>query len=396
MSAEAHHLKGRPGRKPVLVAPFWAVALAIWVMVLWVVPDPRPLAAPEWAVHRAQSWGNVSEPTARAVATLLFRAAGIAVLGILLSLALSRLPKGRAALLTLIGAPLLAVVVKWMNFGYLPIAPQLTFIVAVGVFGALAGLAWRHSRVALVALGVFTAGLFAWGTSTRITDDLYEAARITGQHVIERFSEIPADADKFARLTELAFAYAEDNSHGVDPVFPNQAAILALGVILGDDQVAGVARREVYRGSAGEREALRRRVRVHGRGDLSQHFWVSAALTVLSDPGRALTVGIAKEMKDSTPGGSGFSFVDMLANKAGIRFAVIATQDADSARDLQLRLAKGVDTADLFPSIDGFPEGLSQDEFHSQFGGLGGGETRRLFTEIERRIAALPGLQRLP
>lgn len=194
----------------------------------------------------------------------------------------------------------------------------------------------------------------------------------------------------------MAFAYAEDNSHGVDPVFPNQAAILALGVILGDDEVAEVARREVYRGSAGEREALRRRVRVHGRGDLSQHFWVSAALTVLSDPGRALTVGIAKEMKDSTPGGSGFSFVDMLANKAGIRFAVIATQNADSARDLQLRLAKGVDTADLFPSIDGFPEGLSQDEFHSQFGGLGGGETRRLFNEIERRIAALPGLQRLP
>jgi hypothetical protein len=396
MSAEAHHLKSQPGQKPVPVAPFWAVALAIWVMLLWVLPDPRPLAAPEWAVQRAQTWGNVSEPTARAVATFLFRAAGIAVLGILLSLALSRLPKGPAALLTLIGAPFLAVVVKWLNFGYLPIAPQLIFIVAVAVVGALAGLAVRRSRVALVALGLFTAALFAWGTFTRITDDLYEAARVTGQHVIERFSQIPADADRFVRLTELAFAYAEDNSHGVDPVFPNQAAILALGVILGDDQVAEVARREVYRGRAGEREALRRRVRVHGRGDLSQHFWVSAALTVLSDPGRALTVGIAKEMKDSTPGGSGFSFVDMLANKAGIRFAVIATQDADSARDLQLRLAKGVGTADLFPSIHGLPEGLSQDEFHSQFGGLGGAETRRLFTEIERRIAALPGLQRLP
>ena len=395
MSGETHNLNGRPGQKPILVAPFWAVALVIWVMLLWVLPDPRPLAAPEWAVQRAQSWVDVSEPTARAVVTFLFRAAGIAVLGMLLSLALSRLPIRQAVVFTLIGAPSLAVVVKWMNFGYFPITPQLTFIVAVAVVGALAGLALRRSRVALVALGLFAAGLFAWGTSTRITDDLYEAVRITGQHVIERFSEIPDDADSFARLTELAFAYAEDNSHGVDPVFPNQAAILALGVILGDDRVATVARREVYSGRAGEREALRRRVRVHERGDLSQHFWVSAALTVLSDAGRALTVGIAKEMKDSTPGGSGFSFVDMLANKAGIRFAVIATQDADSARDLQLRIGKGVDTADFFPSIHGLPEGLSQDEFHSEFGGLGGVETRRLFTEIERRIAALPGLQRL-
>lgn len=370
------------------------MALAIWVLLLWVVPDPRPLAAPEWAVQRAQSWAGVSEPTARAVATFVFRAAGIAILGILLSLALSRLPKGRAALLTLIGAPFLAVAVKWMNFGYLPIAPQMSFIVAVAVFGALAGLALRRSRVALGALGLFTAGLFAWSTSTRITDDLYEAARITGQHVIERFGKTPDDADGFARLTELAFAYAEDYSHGVDPVFSNQAAILALGVILGDDQVAEVARREVYRGGAGGREALRSRIRVHGRGDLSQHFWVSAALTVLSGPGRALTVGIAKEMKDSTPGGSGFSFIDMLANKAGIRFAVIAIQDAGSARDLQLRLAKGVDTADLFPAIDGLPEGLSQEVFHSQFGGLGGAETRRLFTEIERRIDALPSAGR--
>ena len=395
MSGEAHNLKGRPGQAPLLVAPFWAVVLVIWMLLLWVLPDPRPLAAPEWAVQGAQSWVDLSEPTARAVVTFLFRAAGIAVLGMLLSLALSRLPIWRAGLFTLIGAPFVAVVVKWMNFGYFPITPQLTFIVAAAVAGALAGLALRRSRMALVVLGLLGAGVFVWGTSTRIADDLYEAARITGQHVVERFSEISDDADSFARLTELAFAYAEDNSHGVDPVFPNQAAILALGVILGDDRVATVGRREVYPGRAGEREALRRRVRVHERGDLSQHFWVSAALTVLSDAGRALTVGIAKEMKDSTPGGSGFSFVDMAANQAGIRFAVVATQDAHSARDLQFRIAKGVDTADFFPSIDGLPEGLSQDEFHSEFGGLGGAATRRLFAEIDLRIGDLPGLQRL-
>ena len=37
-------------------------------------------------------------------------------------------------------------------------------------------------------------------------------------------------------------------------------------------------------------------------------------------------------MMDSSPGGSGFSFVDMAANKAGIRFAVVATRNAESAQ----------------------------------------------------------------
>lgn len=395
MSSETHSRHGRPGHRAVVVEPFWALVLVIWVVLLWLLPDPRPLAAPEWAVERVQAWVDLSGPAARALVTVVFRAAGIAALGLFLGLALSRLPLRQAALFTLIGAPFLAVLVKWMNFGHFPIAPQLALIVAAAVAGALVSIGLRRSRLALLALGLFAATSFAWGASTRITDDLYEAAHITGQHVIEQFRDIPGDADRFARLMELAFAYAEDNSHGVDPVFPNQAAILALGVILGDDQVATVARREVYSGRAGERASIRQQVRVHERADLSKHFWVSAALTVLSDAERALTVGIAKEMKDSTPGGSGFSFVDMLANKAGIRFAVVATQDADSARDLQRRIAKGVDTADFFPSIDGLPEGLSQDDFHFGFGGVGGAETRRLFSEIERRVAALPGLQRL-
>jgi hypothetical protein len=393
MSSKAPWPQGRPGQ----VVPVFAACLAIWLLLLAVLPDPRPLAAPEWAVERALTWTRLSAPTARLVVSMLLRAAGIAVLGMLLGLALSRLPLRQAAPGALIGTPCLAVAVKWINFGYFPVTSQLAFIVAVAVASALAGLAMRRSRVALLALGVFGAGLFAWGTSTRITDDLYAAARITGELVIERFGKLPADdPESFARLTEVAFAYAEDNSHGVDPVFANRAAILALGVILGEDQVAVVARREVDPARAAGRQAFRSRVLVHGRGDLSQHFWVSGALTVVADAGRALTVGLAKEMKDSTPGGSGFSFVDMLANKAGIRFAVVATRDAGTARDLQLRIARGIATADFFPAIDGLPEGLSRDEFQSAFGGLGSTETRRLFTEIDRRIAGLPGLQPTP
>jgi len=64
--------------------------------------------------------------------------------------------------------------------------------------------------------------------------------------------------------------------------------------------------------------ALRRRITLRGRQNLPRHFWVSAGLVILTDANRSLTVGIGKEMMDATPEGSGFSFIDMLANRAGI------------------------------------------------------------------------------
>ena len=105
---------------------------------------------------------------------------------------------------------------------------------------------------------------------------------------------------------------------------------------------------------------------------------------------RALTVGLSKELMDSTPGGSGFSFVDMAANATGIRLAVAATRDQASAHDLQVRVREDEYVAKLLPSVDGLPEQLSRDALQSDLGGLGGSETRRLLDEIDRRISALP------
>ena len=365
-----------------------ATALLVWLVLVCVLPDPRPLGAPEWAVRGVRAVAGVSEPAARLAATILFRGVGVGMIGILMAGSLGRLRMLYATPLVLVASPVLAVVAKWINFGYFPITPQFLFILAVAILGSLAGLALRRSRIALAGLMILAAGLSVWGVSTGIPDDLYEASRATAVHVLEFARDVPQGDDGFARLLEVAFAYAEDNSHGTDAVLPNRAAILALGVILGEDRVARVGGREIDPGREEERAALRQRIGIHGRTDLSQHFWVSAALTVLSDAQRSLTVGITKEMMDSSPGGSGFSFVDMAANKAGIRFAVVATRNAESAHAAQLRIRRGVHVDDLFPDVDGLPEGISRDELQSEFGGLGGAETRRLFEVIDRRLGA--------
>jgi len=373
-----------------LAARIAAIGLGIWLVMLCALPDPRPLAAPDWTVDLIGRLAGISEPRSRFVATALLRGVGVGLIGVLLAIAVSGW-KARAAVPTvLVGAPLLALVAKWINFGALPIWPQLVFILLVAFLGGLAGLALRRNWAALGGLVILTGGLSAWAASTGVCDDLYAAWQGTARHVLEAAADVPDGDAGFLRLLEIAFAYAEDNSHGTDAVLPNRAALLALGKILGDDAVARVGGRDLDLGPPEARLALRRRILLGGRGDLSQHFWVSAALAALSDESRSLAVGLSKEAMDSTPGGSGFSFVDMAANSAGIRLASVATRNSRSARALQARIRQGVEVSDLLPSLRALPEGITRDQLQADYGGLSGAETRRLLGEIDRRIGDLP------
>ena len=122
------------------------------------------------------------------------------------------------------------------------------------------------------------------------------------------------------------------------------------------------------------------------RQDWTQHFFVSASISVLSSHGIGDGVGIFKEELDSD-GGSGFSFGDLLADRAGVTFAMAATRDDASARAIQDRLAHGFRVDDFMPAGADLPENMQQAEFRSRFGGVGGAEYRRVAGEIERRIA---------
>jgi len=365
----------------------WGVFLLIWFLIICFVPDPRPLGAPEWSVKAMMLLVGVSEPAARAMATIALRGIGMGLIGILLSLTLSQVRLSVAAPLVLVGTALLSIVSQWINYRYFPITMQLQLGLVSAIIGSLTGLAFRRKAISVGVLIVFLAGLFMWGTSTGISDDLYEAARATGLHVLEQADEIAEGDRGFAELLRLAFAFAEDNSHGTDAIEPNKAAILALGVILGEERVARVAGRKIDIGRRDEMKTLYRRISVRGRNDLARHFWVSAALTILSDESRSMDVGITKELMDATAGGSGFSFVDLTADRAGTLFATAATRDAASARELQMAIKKGFDTGDFFPEIEGLPEGLSRDVFQTKYGGLGGAGTSRIVDDIRRRLA---------
>jgi hypothetical protein len=106
----------------------------------------------------------------------------------------------------------------------------------------------------------------------------------------------------------------------------------------------------------------------------------------------SITVGLVKEMMGSA-GGSGFSFIDLTADRAGTLFTVAETRNEESARAMQALIRNGVVIADFVPNLLDLPEDISNDDFQAEYGGLGGERTKEIVEEIRRRLDACKGLR---
>jgi len=184
------------------------------------------------------------------------------------------------------------------------------------------------------------------------------------------------------------FSLARDRSENGNPVAENRAAILALALYFGDTRFAqmigkvGAGERHNDRPSAGK-------ARLAGRRDLVRHFTVSAGLALLGGDSVAGLLGEAKEVQDSI-GGSGFSFADLAADRAGVRFARSATVSAASARRFQAAFSRRFIERDLFPRSLDLPEGLNEAAFRRRYRDINHPDYDRLIAEIDRRIDVLP------
>jgi hypothetical protein len=162
-----------------------------------------------------------------------------------------------------------------------------------------------------------------------------------------------------------------------DPVADNRAALLVLAAYVNDRRLPVPA--------AATPE--RRRVLLRGRHDLAQHFSISAAAAAKGGSPLSHMVGLAKELADAD-GGSGFSFADMLANRAGIRFSEAATGSPDGARHVRRMAAAGLTEADIMPDPGGLPEGMQQAALARTIGTPSSLGYARLIDHIDRRIEA--------
>lgn len=185
----------------------------------------------------------------------------------------------------------------------------------------------------------------------------------------------------FAVLLGEMMALAKKRSRSGDPVAENRAALTvlaekAMGSRLLSSQ--GIARTD-----------RRTSLKLAGRNDFAQHFALSAFLAATGGQGLSNMAGLYKELKDAQ-GGSGFSFNDLAADRAGAYFGQFSTRSAKSARRAQGRLAQKREAELFFPVVNDLPEFLPQDEFQRRFGGVGQPAYQLMIEKIDARISGLP------
>ena len=227
---------------------------------------------------------------------------------------------------------------------------------------------------------------FIWGEGSNQAMRLGVRSHL--EWLLEAAPRLPPGEQRLGAVVELAFARARERSATNPPVPENRAALLALGILLGHsrlDQLVGRAMDE----KDWRRAAPFARTTLRARGDWTKHFFVSAALTVLSAQAPSDAIGLFKEELDAG-GGSGFSFGDLMADRAGTTFALLATHDEAAARALQERLAAGFRVDDFFPEAADLPENIQDAELRARYGGVGGVLFRKYAAEVERRLWNCP------
>lgn len=202
---------------------------------------------------------------------------------------------------------------------------------------------------------------------------------LAAQEALVRYAAAQPGRQPLPLADLLAYLLLEAADTSADPVTDHRALILALAAY-----VNGQSIRAPDDDSTASR-ARPRLVLLRGRVDLSQHFMTSAALAIQGTDALSNLVGWYKELSDAN-GGSGFSFADMTANRAGIRFARLATESAASARRLQSVAREGLSEDDFMPRLDRLPEGLSRARFEAHLGEDRQREYQRLIEQIDRHI----------
>jgi hypothetical protein len=188
---------------------------------------------------------------------------------------------------------------------------------------------------------------------------------------------------KMVDILQPLFQLGEEQSKFSDSATENRAAIIVLTAYVDGRDLKRLAPQAGTWPKAPKRE-----VRLRGRRDFAQHFMISASLSMAGGNVFSDAVGLLKEIEDSR-GGSGFSFNDLCADKAGTRFGERATAFT-RASEVQTRAAKSLTESDVMPKVNDLPEHMSEAEFQRRFGGVDSPRYNNMIAEIDRRVERLP------
>lgn len=191
----------------------------------------------------------------------------------------------------------------------------------------------------------------------------------------------PKGQQSVTKLMALMFDFSEKRAVANGQVVEeNRMALLTLAAyMVGKNPLSYITEDEIE---------PRKKIKftLKGRHDLAQHYLVSAGLSAVGNTTWSRAIGLEKELRDSD-GGSGFSFVDLMADMSGNKLAEAAFSLSTAAL-LQAKLKKISTEDEIMGNIDGLQENLNKKEFRMEFGNTSSEEYIRIIREIRRRVIA--------
>ena len=176
---------------------------------------------------------------------------------------------------------------------------------------------------------------------------------------------------------------ASEQSGKGNAIEENRAAIL-----ITSRHILGISLKTLFPVAADWPKQQKYRVTLDGREDFAKHFMLSAAITAYADTKLSDAIGLYKEIEDSRSG-SGFSFNDIAADRAGTKFGEKAVENPISALKIQEKLLSGLDDKDLMPAWSDLPEFLTEAVFKERFGDINTPSYLQIMDKIEQRIVNL-------
>lgn len=223
------------------------------------------------------------------------------------------------------------------------------------------------------------------GRDFLVSADDRELLRIYGERLAQISQSMNGQTVSLSLFLQSLFQFAQQRTAaGGNPQAENRALILNLATFSVGRNINKLIDPEKSRSYPSFGTV---KLTLLGRNDLAKHFLVSAALTVSAGSALANFAGIFKEVDDSR-GGSGFSFADLAADRAGVKLAEIANGSSQQASLLQKRMSNHLNENDYMPRIDNLPEGIQELEFKNRYKDLDSENYRMVEDEIARRIAA--------
>lgn len=155
----------------------------------------------------------------------------------------------------------------------------------------------------------------------------------------------------------------------------NRASIISLAMLVVDKRLGRLA-------NLSDSDVARCRapaipITIHNREDLPKHMALSAAIAAGMGVQLAEAMGEWKELADSlskqsrfqTGDPTGFSFVDLAADRSGFRIARAATSEVE-AREMARRLSVATESTLLPEALLTFADGIKGEDFESAYGGI--------------------------